>query len=582
MSTAISEEIHHGTLGTLMTTPITGLQIVGGKLASRLWHLVVLLAISLPVLTLVRIFGGVSWTFVVSSTCITLSTALFLGSVSLYFSIFNRRSYSVVLKTIRTAVVLYALLPALLAMLTARSGGRGSMTILRILAYINPYFTMALATTDLQRPGSNPFAVSWQGSCGVVLAATALVLGVSVRIVRKVALRQATGEAGLFIRRRRRKREDLSLPPPLPASVAPPAGALSMSLPAATGEAMNAQAPAAKPRRARRTSKGIREITGSPVVWRELRQGTLRRVGVFSILGTCVLLGGLITMIAYTAWEGEMKFSEPHTIFVCILGLLGLLPTIMLAATGITTEKESRAWPLLLATPMRESKILWGKAVGIWRRCLPAWMPLALYVLVFTAVGLIHPIVPLCLALTAAGVIVFLTGTGLYLGTLLRRTTAAVTANICVALALWVLLPVLLIMAQIGGKEVSWAPVTALITWPNPGVQAGMITEKGSGELRNRHTTEIGWPGRLWPNPPPNSYDRSSQKMTLAQSAATIFTCTAGYTVLGLCSSGAPAGECGKTFSDGAAPAWRKPRRRLRLPPGPSTLGKSPYNSQTE
>jgi hypothetical protein len=60
-----------------------------------------------------------------------------------------------------------------------------------------------------------------------------------------------------------------------------------------------------------------------------------------------------------------------------------------------------------------------------------------------------------------------------------------------------------------------------------------MITEKGSGELRNRHTTEIGWPGRLWPNPPPNSYDRSSQKMTLAQSAATIFTCTAGYTVLG-------------------------------------------------
>jgi ABC-type transport system involved in multi-copper enzyme maturation permease subunit len=206
MSTAISEEIHHGTLGTLMTTPITGLQIVGGKLASRLWHLVVLLAISLPVLTLVRIFGGVSWTFVVSSTCITLSTALFLGSVSLYFSIFNRRSYSVVLKTIRTAVVLYALLPALLAMLTARSGGRGSMTILRILAYINPYFTMALATTDLQRPGSNPFAVSWQGSCGVVLAATALVLGVSVRIVRKVALRQATGEAGLFICRRRCRR----------------------------------------------------------------------------------------------------------------------------------------------------------------------------------------------------------------------------------------------------------------------------------------------------------------------------------------------------------------------------------------
>ena len=98
LSTSISDEIYHRTLGVLMTTPITSFQIVIGKLFSKLLQLILLLAISLPLLAIVRIFGGVPWDYVLSSLCITLTAVIFAGSLSLFFSIRNRRAYVVIIK----------------------------------------------------------------------------------------------------------------------------------------------------------------------------------------------------------------------------------------------------------------------------------------------------------------------------------------------------------------------------------------------------------------------------------------------------------------------------------------------------
>jgi ABC-type transport system involved in multi-copper enzyme maturation permease subunit len=92
LSTSISDEIYNRTLGLLMTTPINSFQIVMGKLLSKLLQLMLLLAISLPLLAIVRIFGGVPWDYIISSLCITLTTVAFVGSLSLLFSIFSRRS----------------------------------------------------------------------------------------------------------------------------------------------------------------------------------------------------------------------------------------------------------------------------------------------------------------------------------------------------------------------------------------------------------------------------------------------------------------------------------------------------------
>ena len=67
LSSSVSDEIHTGTLSVLMTTPISSFQIVTGKLLSKLLQLILLLAISLPLLAIIRVFGGVTWDYIVSS-----------------------------------------------------------------------------------------------------------------------------------------------------------------------------------------------------------------------------------------------------------------------------------------------------------------------------------------------------------------------------------------------------------------------------------------------------------------------------------------------------------------------------------
>ncbi|MHC4639049.1 MAG: hypothetical protein ACYTBV_16350 [Planctomycetota bacterium] len=111
LSTSISDEVYHRTLGSLMSTPINSFQIVMGKLFSKLLQIIILLAISMPLLAIVRVFGGVQWNFILSSLCITLTMVIFVGSLSLYFSILNRRAYVVIILTFLTAGLLFAVLP---------------------------------------------------------------------------------------------------------------------------------------------------------------------------------------------------------------------------------------------------------------------------------------------------------------------------------------------------------------------------------------------------------------------------------------------------------------------------------------
>ena len=107
LSTAINDEVYNRTLGVLMTTPITSFQIVMGKLLGKLLQLILLLAISLPLLAIVRMFGGVPWDYIISSLCITLTTVIFAGSVSLFFSIFSRRAYVVIILSVLALRILF-------------------------------------------------------------------------------------------------------------------------------------------------------------------------------------------------------------------------------------------------------------------------------------------------------------------------------------------------------------------------------------------------------------------------------------------------------------------------------------------
>ena len=75
-STAINEERLHKTWHVLLMTPLTAWQIVAGKLFSRLLTALTLIGLSLPVLALVRLLGGVEVQQMVGVICLCAVVAL--------------------------------------------------------------------------------------------------------------------------------------------------------------------------------------------------------------------------------------------------------------------------------------------------------------------------------------------------------------------------------------------------------------------------------------------------------------------------------------------------------------------------
>ncbi|MCK4624608.1 MAG: ABC transporter permease subunit, partial [Phycisphaerae bacterium] len=211
MSTSISEEVRCGTLAVLMTTPITSLQIVAGKLLSKLLHLTILLLISLPLLAIVRVFGGVPWSYVIASGCITLTAVAFAGATAMFFSAIFRRAYASILLTLAAGFGFHLLIPWIFGMiLSILSLVSGMEIFTSIFLHINPFYAMGLCTFDLFQPGSFPLPFFWPLHCVIMLGFTGGLLVPCIFLVRKAALRSAIGSARSAPNRLVR----VALPPP--------------------------------------------------------------------------------------------------------------------------------------------------------------------------------------------------------------------------------------------------------------------------------------------------------------------------------------------------------------------------------
>jgi len=475
LSTSISDEIYHGTLGLLMTTPITSLQIVTGKLLSKLLQLVLLLGISLPLLAIVRVFGGVPWMFIVVSLCITLTTLVFIGSLSLFFSIFSKRAYVVIIWNLLTLVTLFALLPIFVGL--AFHGPFTVSQFFQVLSYLNPYVRLFYETDAVTSARTFLGSWSWAVHCGLMLGVSALLLLLSVSTVRKVALRQATGQLGTSRSKHRPG-------PALPAESQPPSFAA--------------------PRR----------VSGSPVAWKELRTPLVgRRKVAFAV---CLTVGLALLLLSYGLFARENALDEDfcHMGYGELFLATGILFSTILPATCISSEKEARTWPLLLTTTLRDRQILFGKFAGAARRCAPAWCLLLGHVLVFTLAGIIHPVAVVQLAILATGVHVFLSGTGLYFSSRFKKTTTAVIVNFFLAGAVWALVPILLQFASLAYYD--FDGLVAVYACTNPFVQVATVLDATTGWSA---LDSYWWPGM--------------RSLNAIQSTTWMLYCMIGYIALG-------------------------------------------------
>ncbi len=150
---AISLEREKQTLELLITTPISSLAIVIGKLLSALVYVFLLIAASIPLMAVVFVFGGVAPEDVVNGYIVLLATALGLGSFGLLCSSLVKRTTAATAMTIfgvlardhRDRVRARLLAGHGLASTTTATGSAGCSASRppAILAYVNPFIAQA-------------------------------------------------------------------------------------------------------------------------------------------------------------------------------------------------------------------------------------------------------------------------------------------------------------------------------------------------------------------------------------------------------------------------------------------------------
>ncbi len=389
LSSSISDEIHTGTLNVLMTTPLSSFQIVTGKLMSKLLQLMLLLAISLPLMAIIRVFGGVPWDYVISSVFITLSAALFAGALSLLLSMSYRHSYNVILSAVIGYLLIFAALPGLIIGLAA-AGIFNRQTTQSVLAMTSPFWAL-LKSTEAMSTASGTNIFSWPMHCLFMLAATALLLGLSVWRVRKVALNAALGR---YVSTKKAKKASADV---------------------------------------------IKRVKGSPIIWKEMRKGLIGR-GKRNIAITILLIGiFLLVFISIFLPLGMRQNWFFATFLMSGLYLVVMIRMAVLSAGGIAGEKDARTWPILLMTPLEDKEIVRGKAIAAFRRNVP--LLLIYFVMFYThyvrmaiSVGLSNfstSLLPFFITSTIglASSIIFVIGSGLYFGVRLRTATAAVAVT---------------------------------------------------------------------------------------------------------------------------------------------------------
>ena len=411
LAKAMDKEIRQRTLHVLAVTPLSGLQIVWGKLAGGLLPIVMLLATSLPLLAIVRVLGGVSWDYVLSGVCITFTATVFIGALGLVPSGPYGSAFVAVLPGVWYVVVtrcMDALIEWLAHFIPAV--GKIGMPVLRL---INPTDVLLVRTQEMlaARPSAGVSAW-WPVHCLILLAGSVAVALWMARRVRTLA-----AAAG---------------PDPARENLMHRLGAWTAQRGRGTKESLGRRPQPATP---------IRRVQGSPIVWNEslkFVKGRNKRPLVRYAHGALGTLALVVAALGFAAIaEGAVRLSTIVSMLAAwtlslhgglIMGLAGA------AAGAISRHREARTLPILLTIPWEDREVVRDEVRAVLRRGLFFLAPLSvLTVLSLTVLMMFMPRVTARAILWGTGLyligllglVPFLIGLGLYLSVRLKTIAGA-------------------------------------------------------------------------------------------------------------------------------------------------------------
>jgi ABC-type transport system involved in multi-copper enzyme maturation permease subunit len=423
-STAVNEERLHKTLHVLLMTPLTAWQIVSGKLFSRLLTALTLIGLSLPVLALVRLLGGVEVQQMVGVVCLCAVVALSSAALGLMLSVVINRAFAVILLSYVLAGIVYLFVPMIVMMYAAAVGARGAMRYFQFFATYNPFACTGFLASGQAKmiPGT-----TWVPCVLLHLALTGIFLWIAALLLRRLARREGEATAALT--------PAVPLPPTALPSTYAENGKATAEVDAAKPQATPAPLPYAgagvrTPRRANRA------VSDNPVLWREIRRPLVVSAAQ-RIVGGIIILG-LLALTYGAAYANDALGDEDTQIgFAFVFDALVLLIACVISATAIAQEKEGDTWTVLLASPLSGAQIVWGKTLGTLQKMLWPMALIVLHFLIFTVAG----VIPLWGFILVISVMVLFNSvwvaTGIYLSLRCHKVTMAIIINLALPVALY-------------------------------------------------------------------------------------------------------------------------------------------------
>ena len=409
-SPAICEEKRMGTLSALMTSPLTSLQIVVGKLTGRMYQVVLLTLISAPMLLAVRVFGGVPAETIVAFTSVTLATALLGGAMGVLFSVWHSRSPAAAIFTLLTQGLLF-LMPFIVYFILMKTGMLGLKQTFGLepddinvlapvgLAACPPATLMAISrggpiATGYPFLAGTVFDRIWLWSVVIQLIYAGFFVSLASVVLRRYMIRQEGGE-----------------------------------------RAVEPDEPKVETKRSRRR---LARLGASPIYWREVS-----RPWIESRFQLGFLLFVLLTVFGYAYLKTDLSEDPMHM----IMGLGGLGVIVLLASvqtTGVINgERDAQTWDVLMTTPVSPWRVILEKYFASLVRLWPlyaffaahfAFSAMAGYTSVYGSVMVVMLIVTPPMLYLA---------TGLFFSIVFRKGVVASVMNIALIMFIWIGIPVI-------------------------------------------------------------------------------------------------------------------------------------------
>jgi len=428
---AVAEEKARGTLGLLLASRLTSAEIIADKLAARLLLVVVLMALGLPVVALVGLYGGVDPAEALTYYGGTLASAYFAASLSMLASVHARSAAGAVIGAYAAGLAWLAL-PVGLAVALAAPQTPAQLAWLQApvawLARSSPWSLSA--PREVWGPSaSGPAALTW-----MVPEMAALQLGFGLALFALAAWRLRPVYRAQFGAGPARRRTWLGRALGLRPRLRPPCG-------------------------------------DDPMRWKERsapESGWLAQLVILMALAMIAFL--LIAhqkFYHYSAAMDELFFygldlgpgayhgawrrilNDDLCQYASLLYTAALAAVAIVAAASVSGERARGTWTSLLATPLDRSEILRAKMFGAaWAVRVPLGMIALLYLVALGSTAM-HPV---GFVLGVVGLYTFVSfaiALGTYVSLRSRTPTQAITRTVMILLAIN-LGPALLIFPLVG------------------------------------------------------------------------------------------------------------------------------------